>query len=119
MATRLCLLLIGSEWPYRLTVASTYPVPHLLEMAATETAHQVRVGPQGRIVVPAELRKELGIEAGANLLASVHDGRLVLEPRDAVLARLQKRFAPIPASVSLADELIAERRAESARGNQG
>lgn len=78
-------------------------------------AVRVTVGPQGRIVIPAELRKELEIHAGEQLVARAERGRLVLETREAILARLQKRFAHIPRDVSLADELIAERRAEGAR----
>ena len=75
----------------------------------------VTVGKQGRLVVPAALRLRLGIEAGDVLVARAEEGRLVLESRQAVLARLRERFAHIPADVSLVDELIAERRAEAAR----
>lgn len=39
----------------------------------------------------------------------------VLERRKAILARLRSRFAKVPAGVSLADDLIAERRRESER----
>jgi hypothetical protein len=42
-------------------------------------------------------------------------GRLAPEEREAVLQRLRQRFAHIPAGVSLADELISERRAEARR----
>jgi hypothetical protein len=42
-------------------------------------------------------------------------GRLALEEREAVLQRLRQCFAHIPAGVSLADELISERQAESRR----
>jgi hypothetical protein len=52
---------------------------------------------------------------GDILAAVVEDQRLVLEKRDAVLQRLRQRFAHIPAGVSLADEVIAERQAESRR----
>jgi hypothetical protein len=41
--------------------------------------------------------------------------RLVLEKREAVLKRLFQRFEQIPIDVSLADELIAERRSEGWR----
>ena len=41
--------------------------------------------------------------------------RLTPEEREAMLQRLRQRFAHIPAGVSLADELISERRAESKR----
>jgi len=45
----------------------------------------------------------------------VKDGHLMLENREAVLERLRRRFAHIPAGVSLADELIFERRTEARR----
>ncbi len=76
---------------------------------------KVPVGPQGRLVIPSELRRRLGIAPGDVLIAMVEDGRLVLEKREAVLQRLRRRFAHVPAGVSLADELIAERRTESRR----
>jgi AbrB family looped-hinge helix DNA binding protein len=75
----------------------------------------VTVGPQGRLVIPSEIRREMGIGPGDVLLALVEDQRLVLEKREAVLRRLLRRFERIPAEVSLADELIAERRSESRR----
>lgn len=66
-------------------------------------------------MVPASLRRELGIETGDVLIARAEGGRLVLEPRDAILARLRSRFASLPPGVSLVDELIAERREEARR----
>lgn len=41
--------------------------------------------------------------------------KVPVEKREAVLQRLRRRFAHIPAGVSLADELISERRAASKR----
>ncbi|HEX4960058.1 MAG TPA: AbrB/MazE/SpoVT family DNA-binding domain-containing protein [Thermoanaerobaculia bacterium] len=76
---------------------------------------KVPVGPQGRLVIPSEIRRQLGIVPGDVLIAVVEDERLVLEKREAVLQRLRRRFAHIPAGVSLADELISERRSESRR----
>jgi AbrB family looped-hinge helix DNA binding protein len=66
-------------------------------------------------VIPSEIRRKLGIGPGDVLIALVEDERLVLVKRDAVLQGLRRRFAHIPAGVSLADELIAERRSESRR----
>lgn len=71
---------------------------------------KVAVGPQGRLVIPSEIRRELGIAPGDVLLALVEDQRLVLEKREAVLQRVRRRFSHIPTGISLADELIAERR---------
>jgi len=72
----------------------------------------VTVGPQGRLVIPSDIRREMGIGPGDVLLALVEGQRLVLEKREAVLRRLLQRFERVPAEVSLADELIAERRSE-------
>jgi len=82
---------------------------------ATKRIAQVRVGPQGRVVIPAALRRELKLEPGDVLIARAEDDRLVLETRDAILERWRRRFAHIPSDVSLADELIAERREEARR----
>ena len=76
----------------------------------------VRVGPQGRIVIPAHIRQALDILPGQLLLARAEDGRLVLgETREQILARLQDTFSRVPRDVSLVDELIAERREEAQR----
>ncbi len=84
-------------------------------MMSDRKALEVTVGPQGRLVVPAPLRRELGLQPGDVLVARVEDDRLVLEPRDAILEKWRKRFSVIPADISLVDELIAERRKEAER----
>lgn len=76
---------------------------------------RVNVGPQGRVVIPARLRRILAIDQGDTLVARVEDGRLVLEKREQVLARLRRRFEKVPREVSLANELISERREEAQR----
>jgi AbrB family looped-hinge helix DNA binding protein len=75
----------------------------------------VTVGPDGRILVPVELRRTLGLQPGTRLVARVEDDRLVLERREVVLRRLQAQFEAIPPGVSLVDELIADRRREAER----
>ena len=75
----------------------------------------VNVGPQGRIVIPAHIRRALDIRPGQILIARTQDGRLVLETREQVLSRLQDTFSQVPDDVSLVDELIAERREEARR----
>jgi AbrB family looped-hinge helix DNA binding protein len=78
-------------------------------------AVEVTVGPQGRVVVPAPLRRRLGIEPGDVLVARAEDDRLVLERRAAILERIRRRLAVAPAHISMVEELIAERRAEAER----
>lgn len=86
---------------------------HYPSMSAPPIA--VRLGPQGRLVVPVELRRELKLEDGSELAIRSDGRRLILEPRSEVLRRVRGRFAVVPDDVSLADELLADRRAESAR----
>ena len=74
----------------------------------------VRLGPQGRLVVPVELRRELSLHEGSELTIRSEGHRLILEPRAEVLRRLRGRFRrPTEAGVSLADELLADRREEA------
>ncbi|PKB72653.1 MAG: hypothetical protein BZY75_05760 [SAR202 cluster bacterium Io17-Chloro-G7] len=80
-----------------------------------QKAVQVHVGPQGRMVIPAQFREALEICPGQTLIARIEDGRLVLETREHILARLQSWFADVSPEVSLVDELIAERREEARR----
>jgi len=76
----------------------------------------VRVGPKGRIVVPAALRRELGMDEGAEVVVRADRGRLVVEPRALVLGRLRATVRDaVPETVSLVDELLAERRREARR----
>ncbi len=86
-------------------------------MAETLEQSQVRVGPQGRLVIPANLRRTLGIRPGQTLVARAEQGRLVLESRETIIARLKSRLRGIPPDVSLVDELIADRRKEGQREN--
>jgi AbrB family looped-hinge helix DNA binding protein len=65
---------------------------------------------QGRLVIPANIRRDLGLVAEEEVLARVEEGRLILESRDKVIARLRSRFATVPPGISLAEQLIAERR---------
>jgi AbrB family looped-hinge helix DNA binding protein len=76
---------------------------------------EVRLGPQGRIVIPAEMRRALGVEEGDTLVAWTESGRLVLETQASLLQRLQDHFATLAPDMSLSAELIAERREEAQR----
>lgn len=75
----------------------------------------VKVNNQGRLVIPAEMRRELGIEPGASLVAYVDRGRLVVESWDHLADRLQDEVAQhtAPGTASMVDHLIAEHRMEA------
>ncbi len=75
---------------------------------------EIQMGAQGRLVVPARLRKVLGMNPGDALVARVEDGRLIIEKAEAVKRRVRARFDKLKGR-SLAAELIADRRDESRR----
>ncbi len=79
------------------------------------TQTEVQLDPQGRLVIPAQLRRSLGFESGDSLIARMEDGRLILEKAETIKQRLKSRFAHLPSTTSLAEELIADRREEAKR----
>lgn len=71
----------------------------------------VGMAPNGRLVIPAALRAELGLEAGGQLLARVEDGKVILEPLSSVVRRVQARVRRyVPAGADLAGELEEDRK---------
>lgn len=73
----------------------------------------VIVGNQGRIVIPARLRHEMGIKEGDELMARVKDGQLVLEELGHALERVQSRIIAAGQGKSGVEELIQERLREA------
>ncbi|WP_284944187.1 AbrB/MazE/SpoVT family DNA-binding domain-containing protein [Acidisoma cladoniae] len=86
----------------------------------THGAEQLRanltLAPNGRVVIPANMRAELGLQGGGSLVARLVDGTVVLEPLDAAIRRAQAMVRRcIPDGAGVVDELIAERRAAADR----
>jgi AbrB family looped-hinge helix DNA binding protein len=79
----------------------------------------VNLGPQGRLVVPAKFRRDLGLEEGTTLAVSSDGRRLILEPRREVLRRVRRRYAKLPKGTRLSSELIADRREAARRETKG
>ena len=79
--------------------------------------YKTRVDGTGRVLIPAEIRKRLGMKPGATVtITEGPSGRIVLEPALTLLREAQEYFRSIaPASVLWSDELIAERRKEAQR----
>lgn len=79
----------------------------------------ISVGDRGRIVLPARIRRRLGLQPGDHLLAEVEaDGSLRLVPRHVAVRRDRGAFADLRTETPLADELIADRRREAAQGER-
>ena len=79
-------------------------------MTESSRVVEVNLGRQGRLVIPASLRRSLGLAEGDRLIAREEAGRLVLEKQETIKQRLKARFARVSEDRSLADELIADRR---------
>ena len=73
----------------------------------------IAVGQNGRVVIPANIRQQIGIETGQHLLIRLEGERIILEKTTGILNKLQQRFQNIQGSLS--DELIEERRVEATR----
>lgn len=76
-----------------------------------ELRTRAHLGAKGRLVIPAQMREVLGMQDGDVLSLRVVDGELRIATLQERLRRAQERVRKyVPAGVSLADELSAERR---------
>ncbi|MGO8954479.1 MAG: AbrB/MazE/SpoVT family DNA-binding domain-containing protein [Rhodomicrobium sp.] len=83
---------------------------------------RLTLGPGGRVVIPAALRDAMEARDGDAILAWVEEGELhLLSPRVGARQAQALLKGLVPEGVSLADELIAERRreAEAEAGSRG
>lgn len=69
----------------------------------------------GKIVIPAELRRELGFNEGDRLVFEREGDSLVIKTRAQVLREVQEAFKQYVKHPFTVDEFLAERRAEAAR----
>lgn len=74
-----------------------------------------RVNENGRLVIPVEIRRRMGLEPGEVVLMELHDGTLRIDTYKTRIRRVQESFRKYakPGTLS-SDELIADRR-EAAR----
>jgi AbrB family looped-hinge helix DNA binding protein len=67
----------------------------------------------GRLVIPANVRSELGMQDGGKFIVHVQNGQISLEPIHAAVARAQAIVRHyVPETVSLVGELTDDRRRE-------
>lgn len=72
------------------------------------------MGEGGRLVIPADYRKALGIDVGDELVLDLNGGILqVSTPRERIRRAQRLVRSYLPAGRRLSDELIAERRKEA------
>ena len=76
--------------------------------------HQVKLSREGRILIPAEVRAELGIDEGTSLNLAVENGEIRLFDQAHALKRAREVARKYKApGKSIVDELLRERRAEA------
>ena len=84
-------------------------------VSETETV-TARINENGRIVIPADFRKSLGLTPGDVVVMSLENDALRIESQAARVRKIQEEFKKFAAGKSLAsEELIAERREEARR----
>jgi AbrB family looped-hinge helix DNA binding protein len=75
---------------------------------------RTEVGAGGRIVIPAAMRERMGLREGSRLVLLLRGEELLLFTPEAGIRRIQEELDKVvPQGVSLADELIADRRREA------
>ena len=80
------------------------------------TVYKGRIVSGGRLQIPADVRKQLALADGDDMRLEVIDGELRVRSLHAIIKAIQAEVRTyVPDDVSLADELIADRRAEAAR----
>jgi len=79
-------------------------------------AVRTKVGENGRLVIPARIRRALHIDVGDTVVLRVENNELRVSSVREAVRRAQELVAKhVPEGVSLMDELIAERRRELRR----
>jgi AbrB family looped-hinge helix DNA binding protein len=73
----------------------------------------VMMAENGRLVIPASLRQQIGMSKGGKLIVSIRDGLLILEPFDVAVQNFRAMSKPfVKRDSSVVDEFLAERRAD-------
>ncbi len=77
---------------------------------------KIKMGQSGRVVIPTEYRRKLGLQAGDEIIMHLdEEGLRLYTPAQAVMRAqaLVRRY--VPEGRDLAEDLISERRAEAER----
>jgi AbrB family looped-hinge helix DNA binding protein len=75
----------------------------------------VQVGENGRMNLPAEMRRLLGLNGPGRVILTQDEDGIRITTAEQALRRVRDLAAPFRRGGSVVDEFIAERRAEAAR----
>jgi len=95
---------------------SLAPAPPASPAASEATGNKVKVGPDGKIVLPTAVCRALRLNEGDVLFVSTEEGEIHLMTKPAAVRRAQAMVRQfVPAGVSLVEELLEDRRREVER----
>jgi AbrB family looped-hinge helix DNA binding protein len=87
-----------------------------MKQSDTIAEARLKINENGRVVIPADFRKVMGIKAGDEVILRWEDDELRITTMKHRIARAQRLVRKyVKPGVSLVDELIAERRREAHR----
>lgn len=73
----------------------------------------------GRVVIPAAIRRQSGIRPGEQITVRAEDGAVILETREALLRRIQSDYRRDGGEPDAVERLIGSRREEARREREG
>lgn len=93
---------------------------HPRSVGRTSSVPTVRatLGEGGRLVIPAEMRRAMGVKPGDALVLKVNDGELTVVSQLVSVRRIQQRLDPYKGSGGNVDEFLADRRKEQRRSDE-
>ncbi|MGD0521638.1 MAG: AbrB/MazE/SpoVT family DNA-binding domain-containing protein [Terracidiphilus sp.] len=76
-----------------------------------------KINQNGRIVIPAAIRQEMGLKAGEFVVMALEDGVLRIESYRSRIRRIQEEFRKLipEGGMLMSEQLIADRREEARR----
>lgn len=87
-----------------------------MEISQFPKPFESKVDQVGRVVIPAEVRKQLGIQTGDEVIVEADDRGIHIYTRMQALREAQDYYCSLaPSSVIMSKELIRQRRDEAER----
>lgn len=77
------------------------------------TSMDIRVAENGRMVLPASVRKALGLEGDAKLILTIDEDEIRLTPLRKGVSRARALYQQHAAAKRTTDEFLEDRRAEA------
>ena len=84
-------------------------------MTMKSTHARTIIGEDGSLMLPDDLLECAGLKPGDEVIIAIEDGHLIVQTDKQLSDQIKRMFSHVPPGVSLAEELIKERRAEFRR----